>query len=231
MSDQARLGRIDRSARSRGRFSLVRFLLPVGWALAAVGYFGPWLAHPTAALTLSGVDLAEFVKFLPEVVGGSLALTRQLFYLPPFAVVVGIALLVGSRHLRYPWLLRLLFLLGAIPVSLQLLPPAWSPTSLLTAGFRLQTVALLFSWLLLACWWLWGRLPVLLTGSLSAALSFLAVAMPAWQLMTVKPSIDQVYGNPPSIGWGFLVCLLGLVVMMAMSILVVLRARLPVGDQ
>ena len=96
VSDQARLGKIDRSARNRGRFTPVRVLLPLGWVLAAIGYFGSWLSHPTAALTLSGVDMAEFVKFLPEAIDGSLSITRQLFYLPPFAVVAGIALLVGS---------------------------------------------------------------------------------------------------------------------------------------
>jgi hypothetical protein len=231
LSEQARLGKIDRTARRRGRFALVRFLLPIGWFLAAIGYFGPWLAHPTAALTLSGVDMGEFVKFLPEVLEGSLSVTRQIFYLPPFAVVAGIALLVGSQDLRYPWLPRLLLLLGAIPVSLQILPPAWSPASLLTSEFRLQTVALVTSWLLLACWWFWTRIAVQLTGSLSAALAFLAAALPAWQLLIVKPSVDKVYGTPPSVGWGFLVCMLGLAIVAAMCILLVLRARLPAGEQ
>jgi hypothetical protein len=175
--------------------------------------------------------MAEFVKFLPEVLEGSLTITRQVFYLPPFAIVVGIALLVGSRHLRYPLLLQLLLLLAAVPVSLQLLPPAWSPASLLTSEFRLQTVALAASWLLLACWWLWRRLTVLLTGSLSVGLSLLAVVLPTWQLLVVKPPVDKVYGNPPSIGWGFLVCMAGLAFVMATTVLLVLRARLPVGDQ
>jgi hypothetical protein len=209
---------------------VIRLFLPLGWMLAAVGYYGPWLAHPTAALTLSGVDMAEFVKFLPEVLEGSLAITRQLFYLPPFAIVAGVALLVGSRHLRYPWLLRLLLLVGAVPVSLQLLPPAWSPASLFASEFRLQTVALATSWLLLAGWWFWGRLAIWLTGSLSAALSLLAAVLPVWQLLTVKPAVDDVYGAPPSIGWGFLLCMLGLVTVTAMCILLLLRAQRLTGE-
>jgi hypothetical protein len=175
--------------------------------------------------------MAEFVKFLPGVIEGSLSITRQSFYLPPFAVVAGISLLVGSRYLRYSWSLRLLLLIGAIPISLQLLPPAWSPASLLSSEFRLQTVALAVSWLLLACWWLWRRLAVWLTGLLSAAMAFLAAVLPTWQLMTVKPSIDEVYGTPPSIGWGFLICVLGLAIATAMSILLLARARLPIGEQ
>ncbi len=230
MSDQVGLGKIDRTARNQSRLTLIRLLLPLGWALAAIGFHGPWLAHPTAALTLSGVDMAEFVKFLPEVVDGSLAITRQVFYLVPFATVAGIALLVGSRHLRYPWPLRLLLLIFALPVSLQLLPPAWSPASLVASEFRLQTVALATSWLLLAGWWLWGRLAIWLTGSLSAALSLLAAVLPAWQLLKVKPAVDAVYGTPPSIGWGFLLCVLGMVIVTATSVLLVLRARTLTGE-
>ena len=116
-----KLGKIDRETRSRRRLTPVRLLLPLGWALAAVGYFGPWIAHPTAALTLSGVDMGEFVKFLPGVLDGSLPVTRQFFYLPPWTVAVTVALLAGSRRLRYPWPLQLAFVLLALPVSLQLL--------------------------------------------------------------------------------------------------------------
>ncbi len=75
------------------------------WLVASIGFYGPWIAHPTAALTLSGVDMGEFVKFLPD-----LSVIRQLFYLPPLAVATSIALLIGSRRLGYAWLLRVLAL-------------------------------------------------------------------------------------------------------------------------
>ena len=65
----------------------IRLALPLGWVLVAVGYFGPWIAHETAALTLNGPDMAEFIKFLPEVMSGSLETMRQVFYLPAFATV------------------------------------------------------------------------------------------------------------------------------------------------
>ena len=41
--------------------------------LAIVGYLGPWVPHKTAALTVTGLELAEFAKFFPQVqaaVGG-----------------------------------------------------------------------------------------------------------------------------------------------------------------
>jgi hypothetical protein len=198
----------------------------VGWVLASVGYFGPWITHATAGLTLSGVDMGEFVKFLPGVLDGTLTVARQLFYLPPLAVAVSIALLVGSPRLAYPWLVRVLALPLAFLVSLQLLPPAWSPASVLVAEFRLQTIALGISWFLLAGFWLWGRLPSWLTGSLSTGLAIAAIGLSAWQFLVVKAAIDKVYGVAPPIGWGFPSCLVGLAALATGSVLFVLRTQM-----
>jgi hypothetical protein len=208
----------------------VRFLLPLGWLLAAIGYYGPWIAHSTAALTLSGVDMAEFVKFLPGALDGTLRIARQLFYLPPLAVVVSIALLIGAQRLGFPWPVRAFFLVLAVPISLQLLPPAWSIASLTSAEFRLQTIALGIAWLLLAGFWLWGRLPSWLTGSPSALLSLAALGLSFWQYVIAKPAIDRVYGTPPSVGWGFLLCMVGLLAISAASVMLVLRGRARSGE-
>jgi hypothetical protein len=225
LSNQENLGRIDRAARPRRRLRPVRLLLPLGWVLASAGCYGAWIAHRTAALTISGSDLGEFVKFLPGVLDGSLQVMRQFFYLPPFAVVVSIALLAGLRRLRYAWPLRVLFLVLAVPVSLQLLPPAWSPASLLSPEFRVQTLALGLCWLLLAGFWLLGRLPAWLNGALSGALAVAAAGLSAWQFFAVKGAIDAVYRTPPSIGWGFYVCMSGLAIVAVASGILVWRAR------
>lgn len=202
--------------RSAGLERVARVILPVGWLLAAVGYYGAWVAHQTAALTLSGADMGEFVKFLPGVLDGSQHVVRQLFYLPPVAVVTGVALLVGQSCLRYTVMLRLLALASAVPLSLQVLPPAWSPGSLLSAEFRLQTLSLIACWVLLAGFWLWGRWPLALNASLAAAVALAAAGLAGWQFLAVKPAIDSVYGTPPAIGWGYVCCLAGLA-MMALS--------------
>ena len=225
MSSREELGQIDRTGRADGRLAAVRLLLPVGWALAAVGYFGPWISHATSALTLSGVDVGEFVKFLPQVMDGSLGVVRQVFYAPPFAVVVSIAFLIGSQRLRYPWLVRIPALVLAIAVSLQLLPPAWSPASLATPEFRAQTIALLLCWLLLAGFWLLGRLPGWIAGLVSAGLSLASAGLSTWQFLVVKPAIDGVYRVSPASGWGFWVCEAGLVLLAATSAVLVWRAR------
>jgi hypothetical protein len=202
-----------------------RWLLPISWALAAVGYFGPWIAHPTAALTITGVDMAEFVKFVPGVAEGSLSVFRELFYLPPVAVVVSVAILIGSWQLGYPWPFQALVLGLAIPLSLQVLPPAWSPGTLLTAEFRLQTSALGLCWLLLASFWLLARLPMALRNGMSAIAGLGAVTLPVWQFISLKPAVDAVYGSPVSFGWGLFTCLGGLTLMAATSLALFLVSR------
>ena len=195
-----------------------RPLLPLAWILAAVGYYGPWIAHRTAALTLTGSDMGEFVKFLPGVLDGSLQVTRQVFYLPPVAVALSVSLLVGSRALGYPWLLRTLALVLSVVVSFQLLPPAWSPSSLVTPEFRPQPIAMGLCWLASAGFLLWGRLPLWLSGLLSFGLAGFAGALSVWQLLIVKPAIDAAYGAPSAVGWGCATCLVGLATIAAISV-------------
>lgn len=225
MSSQSDLGRLDTIGQEKWQLAVVRWLLPAGWLLAALGFFGPWIAHPTAALSLSGGDMAEFVKFLPGVVGGSIRLIRQLYYVPPFAVAVSIALLIGLDSLHYRRFVRAVALLLAVPVSLQLLPPAWSPASLIASEFRAQTLALGVCWLLLACFWLFRRLPAWMVGSLSAVLCLLAILLPGWQFVTAKPAIDRVYSMPTSPGWGIVLCFVGLAIVALGSTVLALSTR------
>lgn len=217
MSNQSDLGMIDITRETAWQLEAARWLLPVGWGLTAIGFLGPWVAHSTSALALSGADMAEFVKFLPGVLDGAIPLVRQWFYLPPLAIAASIALLIGSRPLRYSGLLQILGLLLGFSASLQLLPPAWSPSSLMAAEFRTQVLGLGASWLLLAGFWLLRRLPFWLLGSLSAGFCLIALALPLWQYLIAKPAIDMAYNAAPNAGWGLFVCLVGLAATAAAS--------------
>jgi hypothetical protein len=217
LSNQAELGMLDITQETAWQLEAARWLLPVGWGLTAIGFLGPWVAHSTSALALSGADMAEFVKFLPGVLDGAIPLVRQWFYLPPVAIAASIALLIGSRPLRYTGLLQALALLLGFAVSVQLLPPAWSPSSLMTTEFRAQVLGLGATWLLLAGFWLLRRLPFWLLGSLSAGFCVIALALSLWQFLIAKPAIDLAYNAAPDTGWGLFVCLVGLAAAAAAS--------------
>ena len=68
--------------------------------LVVVGYLGPWVPHKAAALTVTGLELAEFAKFFPQVQGGTVPVVRVLFYLPLVTVLILLALLAGRSTVR-----------------------------------------------------------------------------------------------------------------------------------
>lgn len=189
---------------------------PVALLLAFAGYLGPWVDHRAAALVLSGQDMGEFVKFLPEVREGKVFMERLLFYLPPLAVAVGLALLAGMRdregRLAYPWPVAILLAAAVWPVSLTLLSPVWSPAVLTGEEFRLQFFAFLFCLALSVL-----RLPVrvkMLPGwvlpVVVGVLCLVAVLLATWQFLYIKPVVDLAYGQSVRIGWGFLLSVVGL---------------------
>ena len=188
---------------------MVRLLVPLGLLLGLVGYFGPWVAHKAAALVLTGQDLGEFVKFLPDVRSGAITVQRELFYLPLFAGAVGLLAAASDRRLRFPWPLRWLFVALAVPASLSMLPPAWTPQLMLTSEFHLQAATIGLCLLLILLHPLLSRLrPALLEAS-ALLLALAAAIVPGWQFARARPLIDAVYGRPVDLGWGLWVAPLG----------------------
>ena len=182
---------------------LARWLLLAGLVLAAAGAsFAPWVDRPPAALILTAPDLAEFVKFLPQVRDGSLRVHRLLFLFPLFLASLALPLVVQSRRLVYPGWTRWPALAVVLPLALSLLPPVWSPGVLLSPEFRPQTAACLFCLGLVAIsrWLRWLPLRPLL-----AILIPLAVAAPVlalWQFFVTRPAIARAYAGLIAPGWG-----------------------------
>jgi hypothetical protein len=209
-----------------------RVVLILGLALAIVGYFGPWVGHKTAALVLTGQDMGEFVKFLPEVRDGAVPMIREFFYLPPFAAALGLILLMTSKRLAYPLAVRTVMLLAVLGLTWAMLPPVWTPQLLVTAEFRKQTVAIAFCLLLLIIHPVLRHLPPrrcsehsrgreLMAVALRHAqdiamivLALLGVAPPLWQFFSIREAVNRAYGWPIQVGWGLWVTVLGFLIVM-----------------
>lgn len=204
--------------------------LSLGWVGLALGVYGTWLKGTAAALCLSGSDLGEFVKFLPAVQNGSLLVHRQAFYLPVVALVISVSLLVGSKQGRLRTAARSLLLTLAGLASLQLLPPAWSLSSIRTSEFRVQLAALGACALLLACTKWLIRLPPNLRGSLVGLVSLASAVLPADQFRMIIPEAASVYGSTPETGWGFWTTELGLILISVSALALVLRAARTTGN-
>lgn len=171
------------------------------------GYFGPWVTHRASGLIVSGLDLGEYVKFIPQVISGQIAMQREGFYLPLFAGSL-LASLLASRRALPRWL-RILLGLAAIPLALAMLPPAWSPAVLRLPEFLLQAAAMLFCLLMVPAVIVTRYLPDRLVLLLIAALAIPAAVLPAWGFLQVRPAVAELYRQPLRPGWGFWAELLG----------------------
>jgi hypothetical protein len=171
------------------------------FAVALVGYFGAWIWHRAAGLVVTGVDLAEYVKFLPAFRAGQLRLLRESFYLPLAAGSL-IAGLIASRRVLPVWL-RWVSGLLAFPLALAMLPPAWSPGLLMQPEFRLQTVVLAGCIAALVLLLVTRYLPDALVLLLIALLALLAAIWPLSSFLPILPSVEALYRQPVRPGWGF----------------------------
>jgi hypothetical protein len=176
-------------------------------AVGVSGYFGPWVPHKAAGLVVTGVDLAEYVKFLPQVASGQIPLRREIFYLPLIAASVGACLAASRRAL--PVLIRVLLGLAAIPLALAMLPPAWSPAVLALPEFRLQILAIGLCLLLLPGVAIIRLLPERLLLMVLTVLAVAAACAPAWGFLQVHPVIVTLYRHPLPLGLGFWACTAG----------------------
>lgn len=174
----------------------------VGWLLAVSGAtWAPWVERPAAALVLTAPDLAEFVKFLPEVRSGALEIQRLLFLLPLFCITLGTPLAFASVISGSPRWLRILARLAVLPLALLLLPPVWNPVVLISEEFRLQTLGCIICLALATLWRPQWRVPRFLTILLS--LGWIAApSLAIWQFTKAQQAIAQAYAAPIVIGWG-----------------------------
>jgi hypothetical protein len=216
------------SSKTKGQVVLI-----LGLALAIVGYFGPWVDHKTAALVLTGQDMGEFVKFLPEVRAGTAPMIREFFYLPPFAAALGLILLMASKRLAYPLVVRAVMLLAVLGLTWAMLPPVWTPQLLITAEFRKQTVAIAFCLLLLIIHPVLRYLPprrclehsrregltaMALRHAQDTAMMVLALlgaGPPLWQFFSIREAVNRAYGWPVQVGWGLWATALGFLIVIA----------------
>ncbi len=206
-----------------------RSILPIGVALAILGFYGPWVtrSHNAAALTYDALDLAEFSKFIVRAHEGTI--TREMFLIPLVAAAFALALWASQpdRLARVPrytlTLTAALFTLVPLPAYL----PGTSPLSFLSlVAYRsaedrglfwlsvagLLGVALIFVWgqRIGAQWRSVAFVAFALIGAVPAAWEFFARALPA---------ISTIYGSPAMPAWGFFLTMIGFALVMASAVM------------
>jgi len=192
--------------------TLSRFQLAAS-VLILIGFFAPWIAHDSAALTVTGYEMSEFAKFFPQVQSGMVPVRRALFITPFFAAIISTALVIRRSPMRS------LFRLGAtalaVFLSLAVLPPH---QSILEPAYRAQLIVVAVGMLLTAATVLTGQLTERVRGILTLLVA-LAGAVPAlWQYILLRPLVAELYRAPVLPGWGLVVCVIGLVLLSVIAL-------------
>jgi hypothetical protein len=186
-----------------------RRVYPLLWAaftLTLVGYLMVWLPQPVVGLSLIGLEMGEWVKFLPEVQAGALP-DRNLFYLPP--VLLGLMMAVwtvGWPNGRWQnWIIRGL----AVLISLLAFPAVeairFEPANqwLLRIGLiGLVGVTAVLSGFM-------ARLPQRTLPALLLIFALLSLFLPTWAYLAVRPVIAELLRTEVGFGPGLLLHIVG----------------------
>lgn len=177
-------------------------------ALAGVGFFGPWLSLPPAALQLNAYELSEWVTFLPAVRWAGVPLNRLSF----LAVSAALAWLWAFSVTGAGWRARAL---AALPLGLCVWAVLPYYPYILTAyaepefqgqlGVGLVTALGAGAWLLAAR----GRAAARLASWLQTGVAGTAAG---WALNALMWTVPQAQALAPGwgVGWGAALCVLAL---------------------
>jgi hypothetical protein len=205
----------------------------LGTVLVIGGCFGPWVPHKTAALTVTGYELAEFAKFFPEVQGGVISIHRPLFYLPFVAALLLVALFAArsaarSLRLAVPLCVVVVFVATLLPYSVvdgvrQALTARTAVA--LDPNVKGQLVLVIAGVVLAVAAPLARRLSRRAQGLMVALMALGGVVPALWQYALLRPLVVGLYDVALAVGWGVIICVAGAVVLVFSGI----RAAVSVG--
>jgi hypothetical protein len=180
-----------------------------GIALAVVGYFGPWIPHATAALTVTGSELNWFSKLfgLPS---------RELFVLPLVAAAVLLGL-TAQRHVTRPLARLGVVVLGVLVVLAS--TPVYD--SIASPEYRGQLVLMIVGGVLVVLTLFTPRLPRRVWGVSIVLLALVGILPALWQFAAFHPRVAALYDDALGLGWGLIACAVGFVLLLARGILAV----------
>lgn len=193
------------------RINLLTGALLVAW----VGAWGTWLAHDTAGLTQTALDLAQVSERLPDVLYGRLAAMPDVLRasIGLSAVVLGVAAGRLERTVLR-WALRGL----AFILLLRLLPPYPDVLQLWRSpDYGRRFVIALVSLLGLVASFTTSRWPDILAAAVTSVLSFGALVTGIWTFVALERAFAVTVQLSFAPGWGLAVYVVGLVAAMVLA--------------
>lgn len=183
---------------------LAPLLLRIGFTTILLGYLVVWLPQPVVGLSFIGLEMGEWVKFVPQVRAGELWPGRDVYYLPPITLGLMLALWTAewSERRWQTWAARLLAIMvamlsfPALEVILEEPPKEWL-LRLLLVGL-VAIVAMSAGLLARAA----GRRYRELRRGLFLVLGLAGAILPLWAFLAMRPAIQGLLAADYSIGPG-----------------------------
>lgn len=169
-----------------------------GLTAVVLGYFLVWMPHSSVGLTLIGLDISEWVKFLPQMRSGELP-NRNLFYLPPITFGLMLALLtaVWSNRRWQTWAARAL----AVLVSLLAFPSLEAIRFEPASEWQLRLVMIGVVVLVAGSTAVLGRWPRVVR-LLLQVVALAGAILPLYAYLQVRPVVSVLVGESLGIGLG-----------------------------
>ena len=171
-------------------------LLLAGFTAVFIGYLTVWLPGPAAGLTLIGVEMGEWIKFM------GMGPRRNWFYLPP--ITLGLMLVVwtvGWPNGRWQtWAIRA----GAVAISLLSFPALEDLMGQVSHEYAPRVWAIGLVVVVAGMSGLIGRwvLAIRLKWVVIALLAVVGTILPFWAYWQARAAVSEVVGLPIGVGLG-----------------------------
>ena len=178
-------------------------VIVTGLIAILLGYLTVWLPGPGVGLTLIGLELNEWIKFLPEVQSGQIS-PRHWIGVSPMSLGMVMALLtIGWSNGRWQtWIWRgmgILASLLALPPAEVILQEGWREWLFLVGGVGVVAlIAFLSGWE-----GLWRKMPAFTPYVLIPIIALLGILLPSYIFFQVRPVVSYLLGVPIGIGLGW----------------------------
>jgi hypothetical protein len=187
-------------------------LLALGLTAIFIGYFLVWLPGPGAGLSLIGVELGEWIKFL------GVGAQRNWFYAPPIVLGLLLALWTATwpnRRAR-TWLARGL----AVTVALLAFPAVAAITSEPRSEWllRLGLIGAVATAAALATLPAARGGPAAWVWAVMAAVAVIGAVGPTWHYLAMRPIVTAALRQPIGIGAGVWLNALGCLLVAAVCL-------------
>lgn len=169
-----------------------------GITAVVLGYFLVWMPHQSVALSLIGLDISEWLKFLPQMQSGQLP-NRNLFYLPPITAGLMLALLTAgwSNGRWQTWGARA----TAVVISLLAFPSLDAIRFEPASEWQLRLVMIGVVVVVAGATAVLGRWPRLVR-LLLFIVALAGAVLPLYAYLAVRPVVAALLGEPIGIGLG-----------------------------